>query len=639
MTSSAVTFQWEDYVVFCLMLGVSSVIGLYFGIKSKRAHTASAEEMLTGNRQLPILPVAMSLGASFTSATTILGIPVEVYSRGGEQWVWCLGLIPCFLVVALFIVPIFYNLHLTNAYEYLELRFSRIIRYIGSLLFSFIILIYMAAVLYAPAVALSQVTGLSREISILAMGLVCTFYTAIGGIRAVVWTDAFQLIVVWAGLMAVMFKGAQDAGGWTRVWEISREGSRLPKFDMNPDPFIRHTFWTLVIGGGTNMMTVYGANQANLQRYASVRTLRGAKLALLLNLPMWLFYLTILCLLGLVMYAYYLTCDPIKSLNLKRDQLVPRFVLETMGDYPGLPGLFVAAIFSASISTVSSGVNSLAAVALEDIFKPCYKRVHHNRPEKKATTVATIVLTIIFGALTILLTYGADLLGKTALTISFGVFGMVGGPLLGLIMNGIFVPFMNSWGAGAGLISSLIVCLYVGIDPVIYPPPNFDLPLRTDGCPLVNSTWSSNSTSLWNMSSRLTTEATTTAVAHILNVSPSTGNQLSSKSDHLYLSYIHYSTLALLVSGIVGVLVSAVTCCNRGKVVDERTYYSYCLTKKSSSSYQVNYKDDPIGHRRNSNLVQQEILDDHDLYLTNGVKPGSSINCTFPNGMFQNPEV
>ncbi|CAL1543857.1 unnamed protein product, partial [Lymnaea stagnalis] len=70
-----------------------------------------------GGGKLPVLPVAMSLSATFTSATTILGIPVEVYSRGGEQWIWCLGLIPCFLIVAFFIVPIFYNLHLTNAYE------------------------------------------------------------------------------------------------------------------------------------------------------------------------------------------------------------------------------------------------------------------------------------------------------------------------------------------------------------------------------------------------------------------------------------------------------------------------------------------------------------------------------------------
>ncbi|KAI8759331.1 sodium-dependent multivitamin transporter isoform X2, partial [Biomphalaria glabrata] len=69
------------------------------------------------SRNLPVLPVAMSLGASFTSATTILGIPAEVYLRGGEQWIWALGLIPCFLIASFFIVPIFYKLHLTNAYE------------------------------------------------------------------------------------------------------------------------------------------------------------------------------------------------------------------------------------------------------------------------------------------------------------------------------------------------------------------------------------------------------------------------------------------------------------------------------------------------------------------------------------------
>ncbi|XP_059140955.1 sodium-dependent multivitamin transporter-like [Physella acuta] len=353
--STFVTFKWQDYLVFSVILAVSSVVGLVFGIRSRRQKKSGANDMITGGGKLPVLPVAMSLSATFTSATTILGIPVEVYSRGGEQWLWALGFIPCFLFVAYFILPIFYKLHLNNAYEYLELRFNYVIRYSGSILFSIIILTYMAAVLYAPAVALSQVTGLSKEISILAMGLFCTLYTSIGGIKAVVWTDAFRLLVVWVGLLVVMFKGAEDVGGWTQVWDISRTGARLPRFDMNPDPFVRHTFWTLVVGGGINMMTVYGANQANLQRYASVRTLRESKLALLLNLPMWLCYLTILSLLGLVMFAYYETCDPL-SAGIKRDQLVPLFVLDTLGSFPGLPGLFVAAIFGASIRYVFSSV-------------------------------------------------------------------------------------------------------------------------------------------------------------------------------------------------------------------------------------------------------------------------------------------
>ncbi|KAH9515509.1 hypothetical protein Btru_011200 [Bulinus truncatus] len=589
-------FQWPDYLVFGVMLAISSVIGLYFGIMSRKKHTASADEMLTGNRKLPVIPVAMSLGASFTSATTILGIPAEVYARGGEQWIWVLGLIPCFLIAAFFIVPIFYNLHLTNAYEYLELRFNYFIRCLGSFLFSVIILVYMAAVLYAPAVAFSQVTGLSREISILAMGAICTFYTSIGGIRAVVWTDAFQLIVVWVGLMTVMFKGAEDAGGWTRVWEVSKEGSRLPKFDMNPDPFVRHTFWTLFIGGGLNMLTVYGANQANLQRYASVRTLSGARLALLLNLPMWIFYLTILCLMGLVMYVYFLTCDPLKNQKIKPDQLVPLFVLRTMGDFPGLPGLFLAAIFSASISTVSSGINSLAAVSFEDLFKPCFSCILNEKPSKRASTLATIIMSIIFGCVTIALTYGADFIGNTAVQISFGIFGMVGGPLLGLIMSGIFFPFINCWGAATGLLASLVASLYVGIDPVIHPGPKFSLPLRTDGCHLVNS-------SHWNIS----TSANTSSFQ----------NHISTRSDRLYLSYIHYATWALLVSLTVGIIVSAITCCNRGKHIDERTYYHYeWLCSKKSTSYDLNHGG---GEKPDNEEIKEDLSEVHDLHSKNGL--------------------
>ncbi|XP_012936765.1 sodium-dependent multivitamin transporter isoform X2 [Aplysia californica] len=585
MASAARTFSWEDYVVFSCMLFLSSCIGLFFGIRAKTKKQASADELLTGNRKLPLIPVALSLSASFTSATTILGIPAEVYTRGGEQWLWALGMIPCFLIVGFFIVPIIYKLQLTNAYEYLELRFSKAVRTIGSFSFSIIIVIYMAAVLYAPSVALSQVTGLDPDVSIVAIGLVCTVYTSFGGIRGVVWTDAFQLIIVWAGLLALMFKGASDVGGWSKVWEISRKGDRLPRFDMDPDPFIRHTFWTLLVGGGTNMMTVYGANQTNLQRYSSVSSLRKSKIALLLNLPLWICYLSILSLLGLVMFAYFDGCDPLgKEMVSKTDQLLPLFVLETMGSMPGLPGLFIASVFSASISTLSSGINSLGAVTLEDVFKPLYEKCKKKSPSQMVLTIATIVLVFVFGGLTIFLAKMASLLGKTALTISFGVFGMVGGPLLGLMINGMFIPFINKWGAMAGWLASLVLCLYVGIDPVFNPGPKGYLPLDSESCSVdfLNSS---------NMSMTTTpVMLTTTFLNGTTNATTPAGG--SADSDHLYLSYLHYSTLALLVSAIVGMLVSALTGCNKGKDVDERTYYKYpCCFRQRNGFVEVAQKE------------------------------------------------
>jgi len=593
-------------VVFSVMLALSSAIGLFFGIRAKRKNLASADELLTGNRQLPLLPVALSLSASFTSATTILGIPAEVYTRGGEQWLWALGMFVCFPVVAFCILPIIYRLELTNAYEYLELRFNKGVRTIGSITFSIIILLYMATVLYAPSVALSQVTGLDREISIVAIGAVCTFYTSIGGIRGVVWTDAFQLVVVWAGLLCIMMKAADDVGGWATVWEISRQGDRLPKFNMDPDPFIRHTFWTLLIGGGTNMMTVYGAHQVNLQRYSSVKTLTQSKIALMLNLPLWCVYLSILSLLGLVMYAFFENCDPLESEMIsKKDQLLPYFVLKTMEDLPGLPGLFIASIFSASISTLSSGINSLGAVTLEDVFRPLFQSIKERPPSRGTLTKVTVILVIFYGGLTIGLAYVASLLGTTALRISFGVFGMVGGPLLGLILNGVFFPFMNSWGAVSGYVVSLGACLYAGIDPIINPAPKSyfqDLPLYTTQCPgAANVTYNTNTTS---------SPVNTTVLS-----------ENSTESDHLYLSYLHYSTLAIVVSSVVGVLVSLITGCNKGTMVDERTYIHYPCMSSSSSSYNIqDHRDKPSAYR-NSSFNGDLSLDaeDYSPYINNQV--------------------
>ncbi|GFS12746.1 sodium-coupled monocarboxylate transporter [Elysia marginata] len=445
-----------------------------------------------------------------------------------------------------------------------------------------------------------------------------------GGIRAVVWTDAFQILVVWAGLLALMFKGAGDVGGWEKVWNIAEKGSRLPRFDMNPDPFVRHTFWTLLIGGCTNMMTVYGANQANLQRYASVRTLTGARWALLMCLPLWIFYLTVLCLIGLVMYASFVDCDPLTTKTVaKKDQLLPLFVLETLGAWPGLPGLFVASVFSASISTVSSGVNSLAAVTLEDVVRPFYKK-KSLEVSKKGTLLITIVLGILYGGLTIALAYMADHLGKTALTISFSVFGMVGGPLLGVIMNGIFLPFTNSWGAGVGLLTSLVACLYVGIDPVFNPPPSNNLPLRTDGCSLDNTTAFLNHTYL------------TTTADYGNTTILSSGGGGGEGSSHLYLSYLHYSTLAIIVSMVFGAIVSLITGCNKGRVIDPRTHLSYsCCSSspKSPSSYDFHNDSVSENYGANGKLAMHNYNND-DLYANNRVFSTSQSN--HPNQTYAN---
>ncbi|KAK7074679.1 hypothetical protein SK128_016093 [Halocaridina rubra] len=133
------------------------------------------------------------------------------------------------------------------------------------------------------------------------------------------------------------------------------------------DPRERHTIWSLGIGGIFTYCSLYGVNQAQVQRLLTIKDLRRAQASLWLQLPILVLLSTSTSFAGLVLYTHYKSCDPLKTNRITNpDQLLPLYVVETMGMYPGLSGLFVSGIFSGSLSTVSSALNSLAAVTLQD---------------------------------------------------------------------------------------------------------------------------------------------------------------------------------------------------------------------------------------------------------------------------------
>ncbi|CAL4136182.1 unnamed protein product, partial [Meganyctiphanes norvegica] len=199
---------------------------------------------------------------------------------------------------------------------------------------------------------------------------VCIFYTTIGGMKAVLWTDTVQVILMYAAMMLVIFNGMVDEGGFTEVWEKNVNGSRVELINWDPNPITRHSIWSLIIGGYFTWVANYGVNQAQIQRYLCVKKKSMAVRALWINL-FALFFLMIMCAFGgMVIFAHYHDCDPLLNEQIsKADQLMPLFVMDTLGKWPGVPGLFVAGIFSGALSTVSSGMNSLAAIVLEDFLK------------------------------------------------------------------------------------------------------------------------------------------------------------------------------------------------------------------------------------------------------------------------------
>ncbi|KAJ3606198.1 hypothetical protein NHX12_025719 [Muraenolepis orangiensis] len=508
-------FSTVDYVIFVLLLVASAGIGLYYAFSGGRQRTT--QEFLLADRSMSCLPVSLSLLATFQSAVAILGAPSEVYTFGTQYWFLGCSYFLGLLIPAHVFIPVFYRLRLSSAYEYLELRFNKTVRICGTITFIFQMVIYMGVVLYAPALALNAVTGFDLWGAVFAMGLVCTLYTALGGLKAVIWTDVFQTVVMFAGQLAVIVVGTSQAGGIHEVWRKAINGSRIASLDLNPDPLERHTFWTLGVGGVFLMLALYGVNQAQVQRYLSSRTEREAIMSCYVVFPCQQIVLCMGCLMGLVMYARYEEDSPLDRGYVKtNDQMVLYFVMDVFKDLPGLPGLFVACLFSGALSTISSAFNSLATVTMEDLIKPHFPAM----TDAKATLLSK-ALALAYGLVCLAMAYVASLMGSV-LQAAFSIFGMVGGPLLGVFCLGMFFPWANSTGALVGLASGLAMAFWIGIGSFITRMPG-PVPL-----PGVNAT-------LPPLLGNMTTVAVTTLVSAV------TGKTRPSGVQAIYsLSYMWY---------------------------------------------------------------------------------------------------
>ncbi|XP_006193406.1 sodium-coupled monocarboxylate transporter 1 [Camelus dromedarius] len=555
------TFAVWDYVVFAAMLLISAVVGIYHAFAAGGQQTP--KDFLMGGRRMTAVPVALSLTASFMSAVTVLGSPSEVYRFGA---IFSIFAITYFLVVVIsaeVFLPVFYKLGITSTYEYLELRFNKYVRLCGTFLFIVLTILYTGIVIYAPALALNQATGFDLWGAVVATGVVCTFYCTLGGLKAVIWTDVFQVGIMVAGFASVIIQAALIQGGISTILNDAYNGGRLNFWNLNPNPLQRHTFWTIIIGGTFTWTSIYGVNQSQVQRYISCKSRFQAKMSLYINLVALWAILTCSVLCGLALYSRYHDCDPWTAKKVSApDQLMPYLVLDILQDYPGVPGLFVACAYSGTLSTVSSSINALAAVTVEDLVKP-----HFTSLSERSLSWISQGLSVLFGVLCIGMAALASLMGSL-LQAALSIFGMIGGPLLGLFALGILVPFANSIGALVGLLAGFAITLWVGIGAQLYPPlPERTMPLRleTYGC---NSTYNGTN---W----MTTTEMPfSTSAFQVHNI------ERTALMDNWYsLSYLYFSTLGTLVTLFVGILTSLSTG-GRKQNVDRR----FLLTKEDFTS-------------------------------------------------------
>ncbi|MGE3818279.1 MAG: sodium/solute symporter, partial [Isosphaeraceae bacterium] len=299
---------------------------------------------------------------------------------------------------------------------------------------------------YAPALALEQATGLPLSFTILCTGTLTTVYTTFGGMKAVIWTDVMQLLVLLGGQMIVAWTAlSRVPGGLGRVAEISAASGDWT-VSLSLDPTVRLTLWGLLFGSAFMHLVQMATDQVSVQRYLTAKSLKEASQGLWIKLAMVLPVTAVFYGTGLILRAFYETHgDPLASGRIaKADQILPYFVVSELP--AGFPGLFIAAIFAASMSTISAGINSLTSATLIDFYQRLLPEADHS--EARQLSLARR-LTFFYGALVIVLAFLVQFLG-TLLEASNTVIGLVGGPLLGLFFLGIGVGRATGRGALIG---------------------------------------------------------------------------------------------------------------------------------------------------------------------------------------------
>ncbi|KAK4315266.1 hypothetical protein Pmani_013504 [Petrolisthes manimaculis] len=473
-------FTLTDYTLFGIMLCVSLGIGLYTYLINRNKTTV--EDYLLGGRNMGFLPVGLSLLGGIVSAVSILGNPTEVYLYGTQLCMTLVGFIPTCIFIIYVILPIFYSLRITSLPQYLHLRFnSKLLSTLGCVFMLMEGFIYMGVCLYAPSVAMSAVTKVSPFVFIVATGLVCTFYTSIGGAKAVVYTDVLQTLLMLTGVLLVIVMCVVQLGGLQYMWTTAVLGERIQFFNMDPNPLVRHSFWSTTVLGMYLGLSFVGLHQSSLMRFASVPSLVLAqRLVVFFLVGLWLLW-GVFFLSGIVAYVMYKDCDPLTAgyIN-KPDQIIIYLVMDKLGHYTGLSGVFVAAIYGGVLSSLSSSANCSACLIWETLLKDNIK--FFNKMSKNSALSVLKILSCITGIIGILMGLMVGQLGNIFHVLN-SINNAITGPIRGVYLAGILMPWVNTKGAVSGLLVSLTynVCIVVGqfMKGSGQPP---HLPLSVEGC-------------------------------------------------------------------------------------------------------------------------------------------------------------
>ena len=356
-------FGWLNWTVLALYLLAMLGMGMYFMRKEN-----GSDDFFKGGGRIPWWAAGISIYATMLSAITYMTIPAKAYTTDWTYYpmLWMILLVS--FPVIKYYLPYFRKLNVTSAYEILEQRFNLFTRLLASTLFCVFMIVRMAIVLYLPSLALTAVTGMDIYLCIVLMGLVTIIYCTMGGVEAVIWGDVVQgLILVGGAIFAVIYLAVNTEGGVSAYIDIALENDKFRLFDWS-NSWSQATWWVIIIGGIANNLISYTSDQTVIQRYMTTPDEKSAGRGILVNGLMSVFVSVAFYMIGTGLYTFYKTHPAELDVTMAQsDAIFPFFMMSQMP--VGLAGVLIAAIFAATMSTISSNINSVATAFSIDFWK------------------------------------------------------------------------------------------------------------------------------------------------------------------------------------------------------------------------------------------------------------------------------
>ena len=399
---------WFDYLIILLYLAAVIGIGVYFSRGEK-----SSENYLLGGRNMPFLAVGIACMMSLLSSVSIVMVPGEIFNNGLTLFslsgtVGLLLVIPCYLLFTRF----YFRLGSFTPYEYLEYRYDSTVRAVVAFSAFYTRTMYLAMVLYTTAKIFQATYAWPPWFSILLVGVVGIVYTVMGGTKAVVWTDVLQFFVLAGGFAVVVtiLCGRIDGGAAEAVAAAFRDGHGMPQFSQPEfyglSPYVRLLFWLLLWGAVVTPLTTSCSDQITIQRLLSTRNWKEGFKSQCVATVSGVLFTFVLWFTGLAIYTYYRQ-NPDPALGPGSGDAAFFHFVSTQLPSP-VPGLFMAAMLAAIMSTLSSGMNSMAAVWLKEIHQ---KFINRNLAPSAEVTVSKYA-TLLIGVFAVGLALALELSGQ-----------------------------------------------------------------------------------------------------------------------------------------------------------------------------------------------------------------------------------